>query len=61
MQPAEFVAKWARIQQKERATAQSHFNDVCALVGHPTPLAADPVQVEPTISVVDLVTVRSCL
>jgi hypothetical protein len=42
MKPAEFVAKWAKIQQKERATAQSHFNDVCALAGHPTPLEYDP-------------------
>jgi hypothetical protein len=35
MNPAAFVAKWSRIQQKERATAQTHFNDVCRLVGHP--------------------------
>lgn len=42
MTPAEFVAKWSRIQQKETATAQSHFNDVCRLVGHATPLEFDP-------------------
>ncbi|MFO7664819.1 MAG: type IIL restriction-modification enzyme MmeI [Chloroflexota bacterium] len=42
MKPVEFVAKWSKIQQKERATAQTHFNDVCALVGHLTPLEYDP-------------------
>jgi hypothetical protein len=42
LSPTEFVAKWSRIQQKERATAQTHFNDVCRLVGHPTPLEFDP-------------------
>ncbi len=40
--PANFVKKWSKIQQKERASAQSHFNDVCALVGHGSPLEADP-------------------
>jgi len=39
---AEFVKKWSQIQLKERTTAQSHFNDICALVGHSTPLEADP-------------------
>jgi type II restriction/modification system DNA methylase subunit YeeA len=42
MTPEQFVAKWSKIQQKERAAAQSHFNDVCALVGHRTPLEYDP-------------------
>ena len=40
--PAEFVKKWSQIQQKETAVSQSHFNDVCALVGHQPPLAHDP-------------------
>ena len=40
--PAQFVAKWQNNTQKEMAVAQSHFNDVCALVGHPTPSEADP-------------------
>lgn len=40
--PAQFVAKWSQIQQKETAVSQSHFNDVCHLVGHQTPLAYDP-------------------
>ena len=39
---AQFVKKWSKIQLKERTTAQSHFNDICALVGHKTPLEADP-------------------
>jgi hypothetical protein len=42
LSPTEFVAKWSRIQQKERSTAQSHFNDLCRLVGHPEPLEMDP-------------------
>lgn len=42
MNPHEFVAKWSKIQQKETATSQSHFNDVCRLVGHATPLEFDP-------------------
>jgi hypothetical protein len=37
MKPAEFVAKWSRIQQKETAVYASHFDDVCRLVGHETP------------------------
>jgi hypothetical protein len=37
MSPAEFVSKWARLQQKESALYASHFEDLCRLVGHPTP------------------------
>jgi hypothetical protein len=37
--PAQFVAKWSQIQQKETAVSHSHFNDICHLVGHQTPLA----------------------
>jgi hypothetical protein len=40
--PKSFVKKWSKIQLKERTTAQSHFNDICALVGHKSPLDADP-------------------
>jgi hypothetical protein len=40
--PQEFVAKWSKVQQKETAVSQSHFNDVCALIGHQTPLEYDP-------------------
>lgn len=41
MTPNEFIAKW-RQGGVERAEAQSFFNDLCALVGHPTPREADP-------------------
>ncbi len=42
MTPQQFVAKWSKIQQKETAVSQSHFNDLCALVGHLPPLEYDP-------------------
>lgn len=42
MTPQQFVEKWSRIQQNERAIAQTHFNDICRLIGHPTPLEYDP-------------------
>src|SRR5206468_12883948 len=42
MTPAEFKRKWARYSGKETAAYQEHFNDLCALLGHPTPAAADP-------------------
>ncbi len=29
MTPQQFVAKWSKIQQKETAVSQSHFNDLC--------------------------------
>lgn len=41
MTPNEFIAKW-RGGGKERAEAQSFFNDLCRLVGHKTPREADP-------------------
>jgi type II restriction/modification system DNA methylase subunit YeeA len=40
--PQDFVAKWTHATLKEHAAAQSHFNDLCALIGHPTPSEADP-------------------
>ncbi len=40
--PQQFVNQWRAAEQKERSTAQSHFLDLCALVGHPTPIEADP-------------------
>lgn len=40
--PQEFVAKWRRIELKERSVYQSHFIEICALVGHPTPTDIDP-------------------
>jgi hypothetical protein len=40
--PIEFQRKWRANTQKERTASQSHFNDLCELVGHPKPLDLDP-------------------
>ena len=40
--PAEFINKWRAVTLNERAVAQSHFNDLCALLDEPTPVEADP-------------------
>ena len=40
--PQEFVDKWEAVTLKETASAQSHFEDVCRLVGHELPAAMDP-------------------
>lgn len=37
----EFQARWRNTQLSERAAAQPHFMDLCALVGFPTPTATD--------------------
>jgi hypothetical protein len=42
MTPAEFKRKWARYSGKETAAYQEHFNDLCALLEHPSPATADP-------------------
>lgn len=42
MTPREFVDKWKLVTQSERAVVQSHFNDLCDLLGEPSPLDADP-------------------
>ena len=42
MTPAEFVAKWLPNEARERQASHEHFLDVCHLVGHPTPIEADP-------------------
>jgi len=42
MNVAEFIAKWRKVELKERSAAQEHFLDLCHLVGHPTPAEADP-------------------
>jgi hypothetical protein len=42
MTPNDFIAKWKASTLTERAASQSHFNDLCALVGHPTPVESDP-------------------
>jgi hypothetical protein len=38
----EFIAKWRKVELKERSAAQEHFIDLCNVLGHPTPAAADP-------------------
>jgi type II restriction/modification system DNA methylase subunit YeeA len=40
--PQEFVAKWRGVTAKERSAYQEHFIDLCHLVGHETPMEADP-------------------
>ena len=42
MTAAEFKKKWAKVSAKESAAYQSHFDDLCRLLGLPTPLEADP-------------------
>jgi hypothetical protein len=42
MTPSEFAAKWRGVTTGERASAQSHFLDLCALLGEPGPTQADP-------------------
>ena len=42
MNVAEFVAKWKKVELKERSAAQEHFLDLCRMLGHPTPAEADP-------------------
>ncbi len=37
MQPNTFIAKWRANSRNERAAAQEHFLDLCALLGEPTP------------------------
>ena len=38
----ELIDKWRAVTLNERAVSQSHFNDLCALLDEPTPVAADP-------------------
>src|SRR5258708_35441516 len=42
MTPAEFKKKWSRYQGKETSAYQGHFDDLCRLLGQPTPAEADP-------------------
>ena len=41
MTPQEFIQKWQGHALTERASAQSHFNDICKLVGEKNPIEAD--------------------
>jgi hypothetical protein len=38
----EFIAKWRKVELKERSAAQTHFIDLCRVFDHPDPVAADP-------------------
>ena len=42
MTPQEFIKKWRPVALTERQAAQEHFIDLCRLMGHPTPVEADP-------------------
>ncbi len=42
MTPQEFIEKWRRVELKERTASQSHFIDLCRLLGMADPVAADP-------------------
>ena len=42
MTPHQFISKWRNNELKERSASQSHFNDLCALLGVIDPIAADP-------------------
>ena len=42
MTAQEFIAKWSKVDLTERSAAQQHFLDLCELIGHPKPAAADP-------------------
>jgi len=42
MAPGDFIAKWRTVELKERSASQSHFIDLCRLLGEPTPTDADP-------------------
>ena len=42
MTAAEFKKKWSRYTGKESAAYQEHFNDLCRLIGQPSPAEADP-------------------
>ena len=39
---AEFVHRWKINSQSERASAQSHFCDLCEMLGEPSPAESDP-------------------
>ncbi len=42
MNAADFIRKWGDSTLRERQASQSHFNDLCALIGEKTPTEADP-------------------
>ncbi|MDR3489125.1 MAG: class I SAM-dependent DNA methyltransferase [Bradyrhizobium sp.] len=42
MTPEAFISKWQAAELNERAAAQSHFNDLCSMLGEPSPTDVDP-------------------
>jgi type II restriction/modification system DNA methylase subunit YeeA len=42
MTPQEFINKWRNVELKERTASQSHFLDLCHLLGVDDPVTADP-------------------
>lgn len=42
MTPQDFIAKWRNVELKERSASQSHFNDLCRMLGLDDPIGADP-------------------
>jgi hypothetical protein len=40
--PQQFVEKWRVSTLKESAAYQSHFDDLCRMLEHPTPAEMDP-------------------
>ena len=40
--PADFAQKWQGSTTTEKAGSQSHFIDLCRMLGEPTPHEADP-------------------
>jgi hypothetical protein len=42
MTVAEFIAKWRDVDLTERSSSQTHFIDLCRLVGDEDPVSADP-------------------
>lgn len=42
MNVQEFIKRWRQSTLKERSASQSHFNDLCELLGEPKPTDVDP-------------------
>jgi hypothetical protein len=42
MTPHDCITEWHNVELKERTASQSHFNDLCALLGVEDPISADP-------------------
>lgn len=42
MTPDQFITKWKSAELTERAAAQSHFIDLCRMLGEPAPTDVDP-------------------